>query len=155
VRHHSFVSYVLYTIGFVGFTCSLEARARPAARSALARALRSISEHSLAALDCRCSDAVASLPTQKKSYMYQFGQFAWTHMILLVILLQSSFFVANIMEGLIWFVLPSSLVILNDIMARAARAAARTFRVCPAADAHVSCCTHRRIFSASFLAARR
>jgi phosphatidate cytidylyltransferase len=50
--------------------------------------------------------------------MYQFGQFAWTHMILLVILLQSSFFVANIMEGLIWFVLPSALVILNDIMAR-------------------------------------
>ena len=49
--------------------------------------------------------------------MYQFGQFAWTHMILLVILLQSSFFVANIMEGLIWFLLPSSLVIFNDIMA--------------------------------------
>jgi phosphatidate cytidylyltransferase len=65
-------------------------------------------------------------PPQKKSYMYQFGQFAWTHMILLVILLQSSFFVANIMEGLIWFVLPSSLVILNDIMARAMRAAAWT-----------------------------
>ena len=50
--------------------------------------------------------------------MYQFGQFAWTHMILLVILLQSSFFVANIMEGLIWFVLPSTHVIFNDIMVR-------------------------------------
>jgi len=38
-------------------------------------------------------------------------------MILLVILMQSSFFAANIMEGLIWFVLPASLVIINDIMA--------------------------------------
>lgn len=54
---------------------------------------------------------------RKSAYLYQFGQFAWTHMILLVILLQSSFFVANIMGGLIWFVLPSSLVIINDICA--------------------------------------
>ena len=52
--------------------------------------------------------------------MYQFGQFAWTHMILLIILLQSTCFIRNIMEGLIWFVLPSSLVIFNDIMARPA-----------------------------------
>ena len=39
-------------------------------------------------------------------------------MILLIILLQSTCFIRNIMEGLIWFVLPSSLVIFNDIMAR-------------------------------------
>jgi phosphatidate cytidylyltransferase len=38
-------------------------------------------------------------------------------MILLIVLGQSSFFAANIMEGLIWFVLPSHLVIINDIMA--------------------------------------
>jgi hypothetical protein len=39
-------------------------------------------------------------------------------MILLIILLQSTCFIRNIMEGLIWFVLPSALVIFNDIMAR-------------------------------------
>jgi len=60
---------------------------------------------------------------EKRQYTYQFGQFAWTHMILLIILLQSSFFAANIMRGLIWFVLPTTLVILNDIMARARRCA--------------------------------
>jgi len=49
--------------------------------------------------------------------MYQFGQYAWTHMILLVILMQSSFFVANIFDGLWWFLMPTLLVILNDIMA--------------------------------------
>lgn len=53
----------------------------------------------------------------RKPYLYQFGQFAWTHMILLIVFLQSSFFVANIFEGLIWFVLPASLVIINDIFA--------------------------------------
>jgi hypothetical protein len=29
----------------------------------------------------------------------------------------SSFFVSNIFEGLIWFLLPSALIIINDIMA--------------------------------------
>jgi phosphatidate cytidylyltransferase len=37
---------------------------------------------------------------RKSHYMYQFGQYGWTHMILLVIVIQSSCFVANIFEGL-------------------------------------------------------
>jgi phosphatidate cytidylyltransferase len=41
---------------------------------------------------------------RKSHYMYQFGQYGWTHMILLVIVIQSSCFVANIFEGL-WCVL--------------------------------------------------
>ncbi len=48
-------------------------------------------------------------------YMYQFGQYAWTHMILLVVFIPSSFFVSNIFDGLMWFLLPCSLVIINDI----------------------------------------
>ena len=48
----------------------------------------------------------------------QFGQYAWTHMICLVAVLPSSFFVSNIFEsGLLWFVLPAALIILNDVMA--------------------------------------
>lgn len=50
-------------------------------------------------------------------YLYQFGQYAWTHMILMVIFVPSSFFVSNIFEGLIWFLLPCFLIIVNDIMA--------------------------------------
>lgn len=48
-------------------------------------------------------------------YLFQFGQYAWTHMILLVVFIPSSFFVSNIFDGLIWFLLPCSLVIINDI----------------------------------------
>lgn len=54
---------------------------------------------------------------KKGFYLYQFGQFGWTHMILLVIVAQSSCFVANIFEGIWWFLMPTLLVILNDIMA--------------------------------------
>ena len=36
-------------------------------------------------------------------------------MILLVVFIPSSFFVSNIFDGLMWFLLPCSLVIINDI----------------------------------------
>ncbi|KAK8918508.1 Phosphatidate cytidylyltransferase [Platanthera zijinensis] len=48
---------------------------------------------------------------------YQFSQYAWTHMILLMMFAQSSFAVANIFEGIFWFLLPASLVIFNEIAA--------------------------------------
>lgn len=57
------------------------------------------------------------LSLKRRLYLYQFGQYAWTHMILMIIFVPSSFFVSNIFEGLIWFLLPSALIITNDIMA--------------------------------------
>ncbi|KAG9134283.1 hypothetical protein Leryth_020028 [Lithospermum erythrorhizon] len=42
------------------------------------------------------------LSLKKKLYKYQFGQYAWTHMILIVVFTQSSFTVANIFEGIFW-----------------------------------------------------
>ena len=57
------------------------------------------------------------LTLRKGMYTYQFGQYAWTHMILLVVFLPSSFFVSNIFDGIIWFLLPCAMVIINDIAA--------------------------------------
>lgn len=57
------------------------------------------------------------LSLRKSRYMYQFGQYAWTHMILLVTTVPSSFFVANVFSGIIWYVLPAFLIIANDIFA--------------------------------------
>jgi len=54
---------------------------------------------------------------KKGHYKFQFTQFAWTHMALLLITAQSHFLANNIFEGMIWFFLPSSLVIVNDIFA--------------------------------------
>ncbi|QRV79217.1 phosphatidate cytidylyltransferase [Ceratobasidium sp. AG-Ba] len=75
--NHRFISFMLYTIGLVGFVGSL-----------------------------------------KREYLkQQFGLFCWVHMSLLIIVVSSHFIVNNILEGLIWFWIPASLVICNDIFA--------------------------------------
>jgi len=50
-------------------------------------------------------------------YKIQFKQLAWTIVTLILVVVQTSFHIANMFEGLIWFFLPCSLVICNDIMA--------------------------------------
>jgi phosphatidate cytidylyltransferase len=54
---------------------------------------------------------------QKGHYKFQFTQFAWTHMALFLIVGQAHFVINNIFEGLIWLILPVSMVITNDIFA--------------------------------------
>lgn len=54
---------------------------------------------------------------KKGLYKRQFRQFGWMHMALLFVVFQSHFIVNNILEGLIWFFIPTSLVICNDIFA--------------------------------------
>ncbi|KAH8681698.1 cytidylyltransferase [Xylariales sp. PMI_506] len=48
---------------------------------------------------------------------FQFTNFAWTHMALYLIVVQAHFIMNNVFEGMIWFFLPASLVITNDIWA--------------------------------------
>ncbi|CDZ96858.1 phosphatidate cytidylyltransferase [Phaffia rhodozyma] len=54
---------------------------------------------------------------QKPYLNQQFALFCWVHMSLLVIVVSSHFIVNNIVEGMIWFFLPATLVICNDIWA--------------------------------------
>lgn len=53
----------------------------------------------------------------KKHYLKQFTLFGWTHVTLLIIVTQSHLIMQNIFEGLIWFLVPVSMIICNDIMA--------------------------------------
>merc|ERR1712061_770439 len=53
----------------------------------------------------------------KKYYMRQFSLFAWTHVALLIVVTQSYLIIQNMFQGLIWFILPIMMVIINDIMA--------------------------------------
>nr|CAD7427639.1 unnamed protein product [Timema monikensis] len=53
----------------------------------------------------------------KKYYMKQFSLFAWTHVALLIVVTQSYLIIQNIFEGLIWFVVPVSMIVCNDVMA--------------------------------------
>eukprot|EP01017_Pseudomicrothorax_dubius_P044966 TRINITY_DN7690_c0_g4_i2.p1 TRINITY_DN7690_c0_g4~~TRINITY_DN7690_c0_g4_i2.p1 ORF type:complete len:375 (+),score=45.69 TRINITY_DN7690_c0_g4_i2:43-1167(+) len=57
------------------------------------------------------------LSLKRGFYRYQFRQFGWTHITCFLIVSQTSAIVTNIFEGLIWFILPSLLVICNDIFA--------------------------------------
>jgi len=54
---------------------------------------------------------------QKGHYRFQFSQFAWTHMALFLIVGQAHFVINNVFEGFIWFFVPISLVVVNDIFA--------------------------------------
>ncbi|KAJ2795622.1 phosphatidate cytidylyltransferase, partial [Coemansia helicoidea] len=54
---------------------------------------------------------------RKGYYRFQMGQFAWTHMALALVVIQSQFMIENIFEGIFWFLLPIALVIVNDIFA--------------------------------------
>ncbi len=38
------------------------------------------------------------LSLRRKMYLYQFTQYAWTHMIVLVVIMPTSFFVSNIFQ---------------------------------------------------------
>jgi phosphatidate cytidylyltransferase len=54
---------------------------------------------------------------EKGHLQRQFSLFGWVHMTLLVIVVSSHFIVDNILEGMIWFWVPASLVIFNDVTA--------------------------------------
>lgn len=54
---------------------------------------------------------------KRKNLKHQFALFCWVHMSLMLIVLSSHFLVDNILEGIIWFWVPASLVICNDIFA--------------------------------------
>jgi phosphatidate cytidylyltransferase len=53
----------------------------------------------------------------KGHYKYQFRQFAYVHIIFMIFGYISSMIISNIFNGLIWFLLPVSCVVINDISA--------------------------------------
>ncbi|XP_074597918.1 CDP-diacylglycerol synthase isoform X2 [Brevipalpus obovatus] len=57
------------------------------------------------------------LSLKKRYYIRQFSLFAWTHVTLLIVVTQSYFIISNMFEGLIWFIVPVSMIICNDVMA--------------------------------------
>jgi phosphatidate cytidylyltransferase len=54
---------------------------------------------------------------KKGHYVFQFTQFAWTHMTLLLVVVQTHFIINNIFEGMFWFFISATLVVSNDVFA--------------------------------------
>ncbi|KAK3713142.1 hypothetical protein QZH41_010052, partial [Actinostola sp. cb2023] len=57
------------------------------------------------------------LSLKKDFYKVQFSLFGWTHVTLLIVVTQSHFIMQTLFEGIMWFLLPVSMVICNDIWA--------------------------------------
>ena len=51
---------------------------------------------------------------RRRHFRYQFAQFAYCHCALLVVVVQSTFLVANAYRGLLWFFIPCGAVVVND-----------------------------------------
>ena len=60
---------------------------------------------------------VSVLSLRKGLYKYQITQYTWTVVTICIVVFQTQAVFHLIYAGLFWFVLPSSLVICNDIMA--------------------------------------
>lgn len=54
---------------------------------------------------------------RRRNFRYQFQQFGFCHLALIVVMGQSSYLVASAFQGLFWFLLPITLVATNDCMA--------------------------------------
>ena len=65
-----------------------------------------------------CFGFILFLKSLKKGYYrYQFRQFAYIHIIFMIFGYISSMIISNIFNGIIWFLLPVSCVVINDISA--------------------------------------
>jgi len=89
LRFHFYLVFSMYCLFFMGFVMQL----------------------SLVA-------ASAGKETKKVDlYKYQFMQLSWTLLIIFLVVFQLTFVAQHILEGVIWFFLPCSLVIMNDTAA--------------------------------------
>ena len=77
-----------------------------------------VSYHRFISFSLYVAGFVSFVLTLKKTYyLKQFTLFGYTHLALLLIVTQSNLMIQNVFEGLVWFLLPVSLIICNDIMA--------------------------------------
>eukprot|EP00658_Telonema_sp_P-2_P033677 TRINITY_DN24668_c0_g1_i1.p1 TRINITY_DN24668_c0_g1~~TRINITY_DN24668_c0_g1_i1.p1 ORF type:complete len:513 (+),score=127.50 TRINITY_DN24668_c0_g1_i1:79-1539(+) len=68
-------------------------------------------------VSCAFSGEGKSKESKRQLLQYMFSQISWTLLILFVVVFQMRFVMYIITEGLFWFLLPTSLVILNDTAA--------------------------------------
>ena len=77
-----------------------------------------IKHHSFLSFSLVVISLITFVSTLKKGYYkYQFKQLGWCLAIIIVVVCESTFAMKNIMDGLIWFLVPAFCIITNDVMA--------------------------------------
>jgi len=66
---------------------------------------------------CASSQTAKDKESRSQMLRYMFSRLSWMLLIIFVIVFQCRFVMYNILEGLFWFLLPTSLVIMNDTAA--------------------------------------
>ncbi|KOB75688.1 Phosphatidate cytidylyltransferase [Operophtera brumata] len=134
VTYHRFISFSLYCVGFVWFVLSLVKRYYMRQFSLFAWTHVAllivdylkflVTYHRFISFSLYCVGFVwFVLSLVKRYYMRQFSLFAWTHVALLIVFFFFFFeclyctFLDHPASGLIWFIVPVSMIICNDVMA--------------------------------------
>ena len=115
--HHRFISFILYVFGklYTRKRFSLCPPSLPSPPHLLS--LRALPNHRARFLFLSLGFVFFVGSLKAGHLKFQFAQFGWTHMALLLIVVQAHFIMNNVLEGMFWFFLPASLVITNDIFA--------------------------------------
>jgi len=66
---------------------------------------------------CASSQSAKDKESRSKLLKYMFARLSWLLLIIFVIVFQCRFVMYNVLEGIFWFLLPTSLVIMNDTAA--------------------------------------
>jgi len=66
---------------------------------------------------CANSQTAQDKESRGQQLRYMFGRLSWLLLIIFVIVFQCRFVMYNVLEGIFWFLLPTSLVIMNDTAA--------------------------------------
>ena len=123
LKNYMFIGFSAYMLGIIAFVLSLKPNV-----VGVANALRSVGGKlrrrrpggvQPAGGEHQHQHHAPAKPPKQIYFRYQFSQFGWLHMGLIVFGVMSSCFYTTMMEGMIWFTLPVSCIVHNDSWAYA------------------------------------
>ena len=117
IKNYHFISWYILTLGMYYFYINIS-KDKISFLTQYAIFYYLLKYHKLICFMLYCLGLLLFLTSLKKGYYkYQFRQFAYVHIIFMIFGNFFSMMISNIYNGIIWFLLPSSCVVINDISA--------------------------------------
>ena len=117
IKNYHFISWYILTLGMYYFYINIS-KDKISFLTQYAIFYYLLKYHKFICYMLYCLGFLLFLTSLKKGYYkYQFRQFAYVHIIFMIFGYFSSMIISNIFNGIIWFLLPVSCVVINDITA--------------------------------------
>ena len=117
IKNYHFISWYILTLGMYYFYINIS-KDKISFLTQYAIFYYLLKYHKFICYMLYCLGFLLFLTSLKKGYYkYQFRQFAYVHIIFMIFGYFSSMIISNIYSGIIWFLLPVSCVVVNDISA--------------------------------------